>query len=413
MIFQRKEHIQVQMSDNLVRTRNIFNIIVITSLVVVIGPTCLFGGDGQNNQQLPVNPIEGRIIFEEKGCINCHAIDGFGGDIGPDLVREKYYGSFFDLAARMLNHAPQMAIRVDLLEQKWPTLTDGETDQLISYLFYLRYLGEPGNIAKGKKLILSKGCVNCHSIGIEGAEDGIPLDQLSEFASPLYIAQVIWNHGPTMHEKILEMGLKRPIFESTDIINISAYLRESSRSQKSKKQFMSPGNPQNGSALFHTKGCGYCHLADEDGISIGPKLSELNLRISVTDIAGKMWNHGDNMWEAIRNEGIEWPIFKDAEMADLIAYLYFLDYIGNPGNAIDGKNVFQTKACFSCHGPKEDYPFDEYIKIEKPSDMVSTMWNHVPYMHEIMTQTNVAWPELSPKNLRDLYSFLFDKNSHK
>ena len=163
MIFQRKEHIQVQSSDNLLRTINIFNIIVITSLVVVIGPTCLLGGDGHNNQQLPVNPIEGRIIFEEKGCINCHAIDGFGGDIGPDLVREKYYGSFFDLAARMLNHAPQMAIRVDLLEQKWPTLTDDETDQLISYLFYLRYLGEPGNIAKGKKLILSKGYVTRRS----------------------------------------------------------------------------------------------------------------------------------------------------------------------------------------------------------------------------------------------------------
>jgi len=154
--------------------RKIFDTVIIINLVMTVGLTCLLGEEGQKNQRLPTNPIEGRIVLEEKGCINCHAIDGFGGDIGPDLVREKYYGSFYDLAARLLNHAPQMAIRVDLLGQKWPTLTGIETDQLISYLFYLRYLGEPGNVAKGKKLIKSKGCVNCHSIGNEGADDGIP-----------------------------------------------------------------------------------------------------------------------------------------------------------------------------------------------------------------------------------------------
>jgi len=199
---------------------------------------------------------------------------------------------------------------------------------------------------------------------------------------------------------------QRPVFENKDIINISAYLRESSRSRTSKRQFMSPGNPRNGSELFSSKGCGYCHSIEEDKNSIGPKLSEMNLRISVTDIAGIMWNHGNNMWEAMKDEGIEWPVFKDAEMADVIAFLYFLDYLGTPGDPIEGENVFQTKACINCHGPEGDYAFDEYIKLEKPSNMVGTMWNHVPYMHEIMTIINVPWPELSPKELRDLYSFL-------
>ncbi len=414
MIFQRKKQINLQSLVYGMRMRKIFSIVVMANLLLGIGLTNLHGKEDQKNQQLPTNPIEGRMVFEEKGCINCHAIDGFGGDIGPDLVREKYYVSFYDLAARLLNHAPQMAIRIDLLGQKWPNLTSRDTDQLISYLFYLRYLGEPGNVAKGKKLIRSKGCINCHSIGIDGAEDGIPLDQLNEFASPLYIAQVIWNHGPAMQEKILEMGFKRPTFENKDIINISAYLRESSRSRTSKRQFMSPGNPRNGSALFRTKGCGYCHSSDENESSIGPNLSEMNLRsVSVTDIAGIMWNHGNTMWEAIKNEGIEWPIFKDAEMADVIAFLYFLDYPGTPGDSFVGEKVFETKTCISCHGPKGEFAFDEYIKMEKPSDMVATMWNHVPYMHEIMTKINVSWPELSPKDLRDLYSFLFDRNSHK
>jgi cytochrome c551/c552 len=402
---QVQAHLQPQIPDK--KGRKILTFIISISLLATIGwANDPVKDDQENQQQLPTNPIVGRIVFEEKGCINCHAIDGFGGEVGPDLVREKYYGSFYDLAARLLNHAPQMAIRADLLEQKWPTLTGTETDQLISYLFYLRYLGEPGNISRGKELIQSKGCVNCHRIGNEGAEVGISLDNLTEFASPLYIAQVVWNHGPAMQERILEMGFQRPDFENGDIIHISAYLREFSRGRTSKRQFMSPGNPQNGAALFLAKGCGNCHALDEDEISLGPKLSEMNLRISVTDIAGTMWNHGNAMWEAMKNEGIEWPVFEDAEMADVIAYLYFLDYLGTPGDPLDGEKAFQTKACISCHGPGESFEFDESIKTEKPSDMVSTMWNHVPYMHEIMTKINVPWPELSPKDLSDLYSFL-------
>lgn len=406
MIFLRKEQICQQQPVIGMRMRKICNIVIITNLIVVFGLTDLFGEEDHKNQQLPTNPIIGRIVFEKKGCIKCHAIDGFGGDIGPDLVREKYYTSFYDLAARLLNHAPQMAIRVDLFGKKWPTLTDSETDQLIGYLFYLRYLGEPGNVSKGKKLIRSKGCVNCHSIGDEGTKDGIPLDQLTEFASPLYIAQVIWNHGPAMQEKILEMGVQRPIFENMDIIHISAYLREVSKSRPLKEQFMSPGNPKNGLILFRTKGCGKCHSSKKDETSVGPKTNEMNLSGSVTDIAGTMWNHVNDMWEVMKNEKIEWPVFKDAEMADVIAYLYFLDYLGIPGDPIEGEKVFQTKACITCHGPEGDFAFDESIKMEKPSEMVSTMWNHVPYMHEIMTKINVPWPELSPENLRDLYAFL-------
>ena len=388
--------------------KKICNIVIITNLLVLLGLTYLFGqeGEGYKNQQLPTNPIVGRIVFEEKGCIECHAIDGFGGDVGPDLVRDKYYSSFFDLGARLLNHAPQMAIRVDLLEQKWPTLTESETDNLISYLFFLRYLGEPGNVSKGKELIRSKGCVNCHSIGNEGVEDGISLDQLTEFASPLYIAQAIWNHGPAMQEKILEMGFQRPFFENKDIIHISAYLRESSRNQTSKRQFMSPGNPQNGSILFQTKGCGNCHTFKNDETTKGPQINEMNLHGSVTDIAGTMWNHLNDMWEVMKNERIEWPVFKDAEMADVIAYLYFLDYFGILGDPIEGEKVYQTKACITCHGPEGDFVFDESFKIEKPSGLVSTMWNHVPYMQEIMTKINILWSDLSPKDLRDLYSFL-------
>ncbi len=39
-------------------------------------------------------------------------------------------------------------------------------------------------------------------------------------------------------------------------------------------------------------------------------------------------------------------------MVDVIAYLYFLDYLGTPGNPLEGEKVFQTKACINCHSLK-------------------------------------------------------------
>ena len=62
------------------RMRKIYNIVIITNLLLAFGLTYIFGQEGNKNQQLPTNPIVGRIVFEEKGCIKCHAIDGFGGD---------------------------------------------------------------------------------------------------------------------------------------------------------------------------------------------------------------------------------------------------------------------------------------------------------------------------------------------
>jgi mono/diheme cytochrome c family protein len=58
--------------------------------------------------ELPQNPLKGRLVFEEKGCIECHAIGGYGGTAGPDLSREEYHGSTLDLASIIWNHAPQM-----------------------------------------------------------------------------------------------------------------------------------------------------------------------------------------------------------------------------------------------------------------------------------------------------------------
>ena len=195
---------------------------------------------GQTNEsaQLPKNPMSGRIVFEEKGCINCHAINGYGGDIGPDLGRDKFYGSFYDLASRMWNHAPTMMVQSGVSESDWSMLTTSEVDRLIAFLFYLRYLGEPGKVAEGRQLLKTKNCLKCHTVGDEGAKGGFPLDELTAFASPLFMAQVIWNHGPEMQSEMEALGISRPKFEDQAITHISAYLREVSQSTAGGRQLI-------------------------------------------------------------------------------------------------------------------------------------------------------------------------------
>jgi len=388
--------------------------LVTTSFLVVglVLGICIYGGAEELPPALdtiPSNPLSGRVVFEERGCIDCHDINAFGKKIGPALGGEKVFDNFYDLASRLWNHAPQMAVQAGSLKKEWPTMNRSELDGLISFLFFLRYLGEPGDIENGQKLLRKKTCLNCHRIGKEGAPEGITLDRLSEYASPLYTAQVIWNHGPTMQKKMIAGGISRPVFDDNDITDISAYLREYSRGQTVKRQYMSPGNPRAGFQLFKEKGCIKCHSMVRGQSSIGPGLHSMALHRSVTAIAAKMWNHGSMMSKVMEEENIRWPEFKESEMADLIAFLYFFDYYGSPGDEKKGEQVFRAKSCIKCHGTNTGdttVTFGKSIRLDTPNDLVRTMWNHVPYMHEVTITKNIKWPELTEKDLRDLYAYL-------
>ncbi len=51
---------------------------------------------------------EGAQLFYRKGCINCHAIEGFGGNRGPDLTRAGSRLSADQLAGRIMTGGRHM-----------------------------------------------------------------------------------------------------------------------------------------------------------------------------------------------------------------------------------------------------------------------------------------------------------------
>lgn len=387
-----------------------FKVGLVFASLLLIGLVYVKGsGPVQSQKDLPTNPMAGRIVFEEKGCIDCHAIDGYGGNVGPDLGRDQFFGDFYDLASRLWNHAPAMIVEIGSQNAEWSMLTTNDVDELIAYLFYLRYLGEPGNISKGRQLIRNKGCLKCHTIDDEGEESGIPLDRLKAYASPLYVAQVIWNHGPDMQAQMRALGIEPPRFEDESITHISAYLREYSRGTPGRRQYMSPGNPAAGADVFKLKGCSVCHQA-QNGDDVEVPLEEMDLHRSVTAIAGTMWNHSQLMLDAMQEKGLKWPSFQGSEMADLIAYMYFYDYKASVGKPDQGRLVFQSKGCNRCHDSVKDIMSKSSYPLATPSDLIRTMWNHVPHMRELVMTRNIDWPELSPAELRNLYAYFLEFN---
>ena len=371
---------------------------------------CISAGFGQEFE-IPENPLQGRFVFDQKGCIICHSVGGEGGEIGPDLGKEKYYGTFLEFASVMWNHVPEMLRQMRELNLPFPKFSKNEIVEMTAYLYYLRYLGEPGNLYRGKILINEKGCLSCHSIGGKGKHDAPAFDELSKFISPLYLAQSLWNHGPEMGSKLEKMGQRYPKFEKGEIGDLSAYIRAASTGSESEQVYLSPGNPQRGRKIYDQKNCSSCHSSKANGKIIAADLATLDWGYSVTEIAGVMWNHGADMREFMIDYNIEWPKFEGQEMADLIAYLYFIKFTDPPGDSEIGKRLFAEKGCATCHEKigKDAMGIPDLTKstsLSSSSKMIQIMLNHAPVMEEKILEKNLTWPEFTPVEMTHLYAFL-------
>jgi mono/diheme cytochrome c family protein len=297
------------------------------------------------------------------------------------------------------------------LDLPYPEFADTEMDELIAYLYYLRYLGEPGDLYRGKVVLENKGCLHCHSIGGKGGKLAPAFDKLAKYISPLYMAQALWNHGPEMNEEIKKSGLSRPVFEKGEIVDLSAYIRSASQGTVKEQVYMSPGNPKRGRKVLEEKGCIDCHSITGMKEGIAPKLVDLNWNYNVTEIAGLMWNHSSEMEELMKERKISWPKFNGREMADLISYLYFLGLEDDPGNPELGKKLFADKGCINCHGHEEikggDIPDLSQTKtIYSATNIAQIMWNHAPVMEEKIAAKIMRWPNFTEDEMSDLYAYI-------
>jgi len=80
------------------------------------------------------DPERGKAVFEQKGCLKCHAIRGEGGKIGPELATTSHPHPPIELAGMMWNHSPTMSAMMGALGIARPVFEGNEMADLLAYL---------------------------------------------------------------------------------------------------------------------------------------------------------------------------------------------------------------------------------------------------------------------------------------
>lgn len=371
---------------------------------------------------LPEDPMAGARLFQQQGCVRCHSMTGEEGKIGPDLARVHLRGSLLDVAGAMWNHAPTMQSKMDELHLVPPKLTGQQMANLVAFLsayqYYLKQLGKPGEPERGQQVFQAKGCANCHSLQPAGQASGSG-PSLHGYAklSPIQIAQAMWNHGPAMTKMFLELGLPQPEFTGSEMADLISYLQRAAAPTDAEPVYVEPGSPNRGRVLFDQKGCTSCHAVRGLGGAAGaPDLGKRREEFvrSVTEVAGLMWNHGIAMWEQMEERKVSLSQFEGNDMADIIAYLYFVNYFDKPGNAERGKDLFAKKGCVHCHQVADDGgthgpDLTASPAVGSPIDTITAMWNHARQMEPQMRAQGIPWPKFEPGEMADLMEYLLQK----
>jgi len=355
------------------------------------------------------DPVRGQQLFAGKGCVSCHAVRGAGGRIGPDLGRTAAKSSFFEIASGMWNHSIGMEEKIRELHKVRPVFEVNEFRDLVTFVYFLNYFDEPGDPRVGEVLFTEKHCIQCHRVGGEGGSAGPTLETLPRGVSPLRIAQGLWNHGPAMVRSMSRIGLDVPQFRGTEILDLFAYIRTQGKGREAR-EFQSAGDAELGAQVFSAKGCARCHAVFGADDEIGPDLGRLDLQGSVTQIAGRMWNHWPAMTDAMQTLDMRMPVFSKDELADLLAYLFVSRYGGAPGDIERGRIQYRDKGCAFCHGLDGEGtlgpPLEQVTPGEEKETIVQRMWNHAPEMWVEMGDHQIPWPRFDAKDLADLIAYM-------
>jgi cytochrome c551/c552 len=357
------------------------------------------------------DPLVGSRVFGVKGCVKCHAVNGAGGKIGPDLGRIERPRTFFDLAAGLWNHAPRMAERMRQLGIVRPELDARETGDLVAFLFSVDYFDPPGRPEVGRRLFSEKRCVVCHQVGGVGGVVGPNLDTLKQYASPIYLATAMWNHGPQMAEVMRARKIPRPSFKGTELADLLAYVGAAAPGLRQGPLYVLPGRAAEGRALFAQKRCIDCHSVRGQGGRIAPDLAERSRRLSIGGFAAAMWNKAPAMLEAMKARSVPVPRITPEEMADIVAYLYSVRYFAVGGDPRQGALIAASKGCLGCHalGGERGKPASDLSRargLDSPAAVLSALWNHSFIAALPPERTKTVWAEIGAEEMAHLTAFL-------
>lgn len=358
------------------------------------------------------NPKRGVRLFERKGCVQCHAVNGWGADLAPDLGMQSSSGArLSELVTAMWNHAPQMWEHMQANKIKYPSLTRRQMADLFAFFYLSGYFDEPGEEDRGERLFISKQCRRCHEPYGRKDRIGPNLGAMGGLDTPIVWAEAMWNHAPAMEKAMEQLGLPWPTFEDREMNDLLAYIRRRSGGLRREREFL-PADPIQGRTLFRNKGCTACHSVGGKGTGRAPDLGPRQASpLTLIQFAGVMWNHSPGMWRAMEVEGVPRPTFEGQEMADIMAFLASLRCFEPGGSPQTGESLITERGCAPCHGQRAEGasggpalrgPSRSYTLVT----FAEALWNHGPKMYRRTRELGRDWPSLDEDDIGDLLAFL-------
>jgi mono/diheme cytochrome c family protein len=174
--------------------------------------------------------------------------------------------------------------------------------------------------------------------------------------------------------------------------DLTAYVRDvqSGGTAKPQASEFAYRDDYKGGVLYESN-CRRCHTG-----ALSPERRLANK--TFLDIGAGMWNHSPRMADL--------PILSDEEMNSVVGYVWRLQYLGEPGRAQRGREVFRAKQCASCHEGPADKPILRGERVFTPFHLIAHVWEHGTLMQQAMKQKGIRWPTLSPADVSDIVAYL-------
>ncbi len=255
----------------------------------------------------------GRVVFESKKCIACHALNsGNKRGIGPAVDRWDRVSEPIEWSERMWNHSAEMMAEIRKIGATWPLVTAAEMMDLIAYIRSLPAARSQaaafrsGNPEAGR-VTFEGACESCHSFGSQPRKVDL-LGRTKPTTLGGYIASM-WNHAPVM---VQGSGGEPPKLARGQMRDLLAYMF-------AKRYFEERGDSKTGASVYVQKNCAYCH-ENHRRESGAVDLVNSAERFSPITMASAAWKHRAGA-EFLEKEKLGWPTLSASEMTDLIAFL--------------------------------------------------------------------------------------------
>jgi mono/diheme cytochrome c family protein len=182
-----------------------------------------------SGQKVRGNAELGWRVFQAK-CIQCHAVRGQGGSVGPELGPEHEMPlTTARFASVMWNHAPAMIRQGRDKGIALPVLQGNEITDLLTFLASLRYFEPTGSPFVGERVFAERGCAGCHGAAAEGTGNGPKLRAGADAFTTVSFTTALWRHSPRMIDRAESMGVTWPMLKPTDVGDLVSFLNAPSR----------------------------------------------------------------------------------------------------------------------------------------------------------------------------------------